>query len=98
MNKQGVGTRGRTRAAAQRTIPFIPFSFIRTVTVGPGITPGLLTPTYRWRQTGRSRATDWAGRLGLITAGGEFHPAPRTCCCAADARSAAAAGWTLARL
>ena len=47
MNKQGVGMRGRTRAAGQRTIPIIPFSFIRTVTVGPGITPGLLTPTYR---------------------------------------------------
>ncbi len=47
MNKQGVGMRGRTHAARQHTMPFIPFSFIRTMTVGPGITPGLLTPARR---------------------------------------------------
>jgi len=49
------------------------FSFIRTVTVGPGFTPGLLDPPNRGR---RSRAF-WQGQ---ITAGGDFHPALRTSC------------------
>src|SRR4030088_1166404 len=48
-----------------------PFSFIRTLTVGFGVAPNLLTlPLLRGR---RSRA--WACAL---TAGGEFHPALRT--------------------
>jgi hypothetical protein len=47
------------------------FSFIRTVTVGPGIAPGLLTsPT-------RGSARGLSGR-SRITAGGDFHPALRT--------------------
>jgi len=46
------------------------FSFIRTMTVGSGIAPDLLTlPCER-----RSRA----GNTRLHTAGGEFHPALRT--------------------
>jgi len=48
------------------------FSSIRTVTVGPGLAPGLLTPL-----------PDGAGARGLPeqvqdTAGGELHPALRT--------------------
>src|SRR3954449_7699679 len=48
-----------------------PFSFIRTMTVGFGITPNLLTlPLARKALAG----------LGLftLTAGGDFHPALRT--------------------
>lgn len=47
---------------------FTPFSPIRTMTVGPGISPDLLTHPEGWR----SRA---------ITAGGEFHPALRMAFC-----------------
>ncbi len=50
----------------------IPFSSIRTVTVGFGVAPNLLT-----------LPLGTAGARGLmrrnaITAGGDFHPAPRT--------------------
>lgn len=45
--------------------PCTQFSTIRTMTVGPGITPDLLTHSDEWR----SRA---------ITAGGDFHPALRS--------------------
>jgi len=50
----------------------IPFSSIRTMTVGFGMTTNLLTPL-----------TTSAGARGLmrrcaITAGGDFHPAQRT--------------------
>jgi hypothetical protein len=47
-------------------------SFIRTVTVGPGIAPGLLTPTRESRALAGSQ-------LALPTAGGEFRPALKTC-------------------
>jgi hypothetical protein len=48
-----------------------PFSFIRTVTVGFGFAPNLLTPPL-W---GGRRSRAWAFAL---TAGGDFHPALRT--------------------
>ncbi len=47
-------------------------SFIRTVTVGSGIAPDLLTPPPK-----RKRALAGSG-LAPDTAGGEFHPALRT--------------------
>ena len=65
-------TRAGARGGARRR-DGIALSFIRTVTVGPGIAPDLLTP--------RPRAD--AGARGLLrsradTAGGEFRPALRT--------------------
>jgi hypothetical protein len=62
----------------------VPFSFIRTMTVGPGIKPGLLTFVFRHAFRGKPRAkhkalAGYAQKLCAITAGGEFHPAPRTC-------------------
>ena len=47
-------------------------SFIRTMTVGSGISPDLLTPP---RQTGVGRSR--APRVNRDTAGGELHPALR---------------------
>ena len=47
------------------------FSFIRTLTVGPGITPGLLT-----LQMQALAGLPFSGN----TAGGEFRPALRTWC------------------
>ena len=47
-----------------------PFSSIRTITVGFGFTPNLLTPNI-----GRSRADGACWHR--ITAGGDFHPALR---------------------
>ena len=49
------------------------FSFIRTVTVGSGISPDLLTPAW----AGRSRACEPVHGASSITAGGELHPALR---------------------
>src|ERR1700748_1074254 len=49
------------------------FSFIRTVTVGPGIAPGLLT----LRSERREGACGLPRRVA-DTAGGEFRPALRT--------------------
>src|ERR1700761_5595785 len=49
------------------------FSFIRTVTVGPGIAPGLLT----LRSSRREGARGLPRRVA-DTAGGEFRPALRT--------------------
>jgi hypothetical protein len=49
-----------------------PFSSIRTLTVGFGIAPNLLTPP-----TAR-RALAGFGDRSPFTAGGDFHPAPRT--------------------
>ena len=64
---------GRTiRNPARRGGPFsVSFSFIRTITVGSGITPDLLTfPIVLGK---RSRAL-----AETLTAGGDFHPALRT--------------------
>ncbi len=49
-----------------------PFSPIRTLTVGPGVSPGLLTPS------SRKGARGLICRKGRNTAGGEFRPALRT--------------------
>jgi hypothetical protein len=49
-----------------------PFSSIRTLTVGFGITPNLLTPPIA------RRALAGFGDRSPFTAGGDFHPAPRT--------------------
>jgi hypothetical protein len=55
--------------------PTRPFSFIRTLTVGFGVTPNLLTlPSRNFQET---KALAGLGYLTL-TAGGEFHPALRT--------------------
>src|ERR1700730_12751110 len=51
-----------------------PFSFIRTLTVGFGIAPNLLTLFPK--QTGRRRSRAWV--LATLTAGGDFHPVLRT--------------------
>src|ERR1017187_1069713 len=57
-----------------------PFSFIRTLTVGFGITPNLLTLLPKGVPEGTSRGKEALAGLGLstLTAGGEFHPALRT--------------------
>jgi len=58
-----------------------PFSFIRTMTVGPGISPGLLTLTDGRPPSARGLvARTLKTRSCDITAGGDFHPAPRTSC------------------
>ena len=51
--------------------------FIRTMTVGPGITPGLLTLICHRRSGDRPSARGLCA-LRAITAGGESHPALRT--------------------
>src|SRR5438445_12469295 len=55
-----------------RAEPSQPFSFIRTLTVGFGITPNLLT-----LPQGLRKALAGLGYVTL-TAGGDFHPALRT--------------------
>src|SRR2546423_1361623 len=68
---QNQGTRNET-APRQRAEPSQPFSFIRTLTVGFGITPNLLT-----LPQGVRKALAGLGYVTL-TAGGDFHPALRT--------------------
>ena len=58
------------RLSRRVNAPAVHFSFIRTVTVGSGFPPDLLTPP----RGGRSRALPESGN----TAGGDFHPAPKT--------------------
>ena len=53
-----------------------PFSFIRTLTVGFGIAPNLLTLPYR-ENLREKKALAGLGYVTL-TAGGDFHPALRT--------------------
>src|ERR1700709_1533005 len=53
-----------------------PFSFIRTLTVGFGITPNLLTLLPK-RTSQEKKALAGLGFLAF-TAGGDFHPALRT--------------------
>jgi hypothetical protein len=52
-----------------------PFSFIRTLTVGFGIAPNLLT--LQLKQKIEKKALAGLGNFAF-TAGGEFHPALRT--------------------
>src|SRR2546421_2378837 len=68
---QNQGTRNDT-APRQRAEQSQPFSFIRTLTVGFGITPNLLT-----LPQGLRKALAGLGYVTL-TAGGDFHPALRT--------------------
>ena len=56
--------------------PANPFSFIRTVTVGFGIRPNLLTRSQK--KLRRSRARTFSLSDPVPTAGGEFRPALRT--------------------
>jgi hypothetical protein len=78
----GEGRRAATGTAADRVftcgvfVSVIPFSLIRTMTVGFGITPNLLTLKECLPQA-LAGFVMRAIRLH-ITAGGEFHPAPRT--------------------
>lgn len=58
------------RLSRRVNAPAVHFSFIRTVTVGSGFPPDLLTPP----RGGRSRALPESGN----TAGGDFHPALKT--------------------
>src|ERR1700761_212240 len=78
---QNQGTRNET-ALRQRARPSQPFSFIRTLTVGFGITPNLLTLLLAGRPL---LLRGYPGRKALaglgfvtLTAGGELHPALRT--------------------
>src|SRR3984957_2677247 len=54
-----------------------PFSFIRTLTVGFGITPNLLTLFPQRVSSREKKALAGLGSLAF-TAGGDFHPALRT--------------------
>src|ERR1700759_94715 len=73
---QNQGTRNETARAFQAKAPASrPFSFIRTLTVGFGVAPNLLTLLPK-RGGRRSRA--WASLKETLTAGGDFHPALRT--------------------
>jgi hypothetical protein len=71
-SKTGHGQKGIARARMDRPMAGIPLSIIRTVTVGSGIAPDLLTLPPERRQA----LAGWA--LRAITAGGELHPALRT--------------------
>jgi len=78
---QGARNHEATRAPAwqgTRVVPHFALSFIRTVTVGFGIAPNLLTlvPVEGTRRS-RARAASLS-RKAAITAGGELHPALRT--------------------
>jgi len=55
-----------------------PLSSIRTVTVGFGITPNLLTPVHADRALAGFEPARHPCRRRLVTAGGELHPALRT--------------------
>ncbi|MNN27188.1 hypothetical protein D3C81_1407170 [compost metagenome] len=70
--KQGVGSKGISRARMGRPEEGIPLSLIRTVTVGPGIAPDLLT------LPPKVASARGLGAGCAITAGGELHPALRT--------------------
>jgi len=48
------------------------------MTVGPGITPGLLTLVYSWPKLKNVPSARGLCALRAITAGGESHPALRT--------------------
>jgi hypothetical protein len=80
--RTGFTASGRTSASAPGLAPTrhqdtcLTLSVIRTVTVGPGISPGLLT----LRTVGAQAlaALVWLRCRTTITAGGELHPALRT--------------------
>ncbi|ABX63864.1 Hypothetical protein BCAN_B0693 [Brucella canis ATCC 23365] len=69
-------TKGRKNDAGRRNPDAHSLSSIRTLTVGSGISPDLLT--LKWHAN-RLPFQALAGlKIAFHTAGGEFHPAPRT--------------------
>jgi hypothetical protein len=68
---QNQGIRNDVPCAKAQASP--PFSFIRTLTVGFGITPNLLTLFLK-----REKGARGLGLFFAFTAGGDFHPALRT--------------------
>jgi hypothetical protein len=73
---QNQGTRN-DKPRANAPGPSQPFSFIRTLTVGLGITPNLLTLLPEEEFPMGKKALAGLGYVTL-TAGGDFHPALRT--------------------
>jgi hypothetical protein len=73
---QNQGTRNNGAHAKSREAPQ-PFSFIRTLTVGLGIAPNLLTLLPEESKIQGNQALAGLGCFTL-TAGGDFHPALRT--------------------
>src|SRR5882672_7450864 len=73
---QNQGTRNNGSHAKSREAPQ-PFSFIRTLTVGLGIAPNLLTLFPGEKKIQGNKALAGLGYFTL-TAGGDFHPALRT--------------------
>lgn len=71
---QGARVGSRTHAHKRGTAENIALSFIRTMTVDPGIAPDLLTLIQARPEPGARGLM----QLPAITAGGEFHPALRT--------------------
>lgn len=72
------GAQARRTAAGNATDAGLALSFIRTMTVGPGIAPGLLTPNQRRAMVWALAALVQSCFHTAITAGGEFRPALRT--------------------
>ena len=70
--------RKRSAARSDAEVTWLALSFIRTVTVGPGISPDLLTPCSGQAAAWALAALVRSCRHAAITAGGEFHPALRT--------------------
>src|ERR1700694_5457290 len=66
------------RRAARNQRLSRPFSFIRTLTVGFGVAPTLLTLPKEFQKGVRGGRRSRAWVLSTLTAGGEFHPALRT--------------------
>jgi hypothetical protein len=67
------------KSPTQKALASRPFSFIRTLTVGFGVTPNLLTlfPEPIRRRIDGNKALAGLGCF-TFTAGGDFHPALRT--------------------
>src|SRR5215475_13275452 len=75
---QNQGTRNEKARASREALASRPFSFIRTLTVGFGVAPNLLT-LLRATRAGRRRSRAWISvEERPFTAGGEFRPALRT--------------------
>ncbi len=71
-SQEAVRVRGRTDAGVSRAPVRLPVLFHPDCTVGPGLSPGLLTPPLL------RRALAGSPPFGRNTAGGELHPALRT--------------------
>lgn len=64
-----------TQGSAPAHVGPTALSLIRTVTVGSGVRPDLLTHRHT------STVALAGSGIAAPTAGGDFHPALRTCCC-----------------